>query len=112
MGLELDRLGIGTSRRLSEPAIMPDPSLNRTNEESLPMSQSSLTEEQVNQYVTDDYLVVPSVFDHEELQQVDQTISEMARQALESGRFEKVMELEPEQVSGHRVPRRIYNPFE
>ena len=112
MGLELDRLGIGTSRRLSESAIMLDPSPNQTNEESLPMSQSSLTEEQVSQYVTDGYLVVPSVFDDEELQQVDQTISEMARQALESGRFEKVMELEPEQVSGRRVPRRIYNPFE
>ncbi len=72
----------------------------------------SLTEDQVQHYKTEGYLVVPSVFTRTELDALDQTIRELTRDAIESGHLDKVMELEPEPLDGEQVPRRIYNPYE
>ena len=76
------------------------------------MTKYPLTEEQVQFYRTEGYLVVERVYNREDLQRVDQTIREMTRKALSGGDFSKILELEPEPVNGERVPRRIYNPFE
>lgn len=76
------------------------------------MSKLSLTDEQVEQYRTESYLVIPSVFDRTELDNVDQVIRDLTREAVNSGEPDKVMELEPDPIDGERVPRRIYNPFD
>ncbi len=76
------------------------------------MKTKSLTEEQMQGYRREGYLVVPSFFDPERLQQVDQTIREITRTAMASGDYSKVLEVEPKLVNGEHVPRRIYNPFE
>ena len=76
------------------------------------MSHYSLSEQQIQQYRTESHLVIPSVFGKEELGTIDQTIRDLTHQAIESGQPDKIMELEPQLVNGHNVPRRIYNPFE
>ena len=76
------------------------------------MAGHSLTDEQIDHYRTEGYLVLPRVFGAEDLKLVDQTIRELTDQALASGNYEKLMELEPEPIDGRRGPRRVYHPFE
>jgi len=76
------------------------------------MSEYSLSEQQINRYQTESHLVIPSVFSKDELGEIDQTIRNLTDQAIESGQADKIMELEPQQVNGQYVPRRIYNPFD
>jgi ectoine hydroxylase-related dioxygenase (phytanoyl-CoA dioxygenase family) len=77
------------------------------------MSQYPLTDEQIEHYRTEGYLVVPRVFGEEDLAKIDRTIAEMTAQALANpGEMSKVLELEPEPIDGRRVPRRIYNPYD
>ena len=71
-----------------------------------------LTSQQIEQYRTEGYVVVPSVFSSDDLPDVDRTIEQLTDEALASGVLEGVMELEPETVEGRPLPRRIYNPFE
>src|SRR5207244_769153 len=71
-----------------------------------------VTEEHVQFYKTEGYLVVERLYSREDLQRVDQTVRDMTRKALAGGDFSKILELEPEPVNGERVPRRIYSPFE
>lgn len=75
------------------------------------MPSVSLTNEQINAYQDQSYVVVPSVFATDELNEVDQAIRDLTRQAIASGQMETILELEPEPINGERVPRRIYNPF-
>lgn len=75
------------------------------------MPSGSLTDEQINAYQTQSHVVVPSVFATNELNEVDQAIRDLTRQAIASGQMETILELEPELINGERVPRRIYNPF-
>src|SRR5262245_25614694 len=70
------------------------------------------TEDQVEQYRNEGYLVVERLFDAEDLARVDATIGQMTDQALAGGDFSKVLELEPEAVDDQRVPRRIFSPYD
>ena len=76
------------------------------------MAKHSLTDEQIEQYRNDGYLVVERLFDANDLKRVDQTIREMTDAALKGGDFSKVLELEPEPIDGQRVPRRIFSPYD
>src|SRR5262249_49437503 len=72
----------------------------------------SLTDEQVDYYRNEGYVVVERLFDADTLAKVDATIRQMTDQALSGGDFSKVLELEPEPVEGQRVPRRIFSPYD
>jgi len=76
------------------------------------MSKNALTEQQVEQYQIDGYVVAPSLFSRDEMAKVDGVIREMTSAAIASGDYSKVMELEPESAGNEPTPRRIYNPFE
>lgn len=72
----------------------------------------TLTDQEIEHYNDQGYVVVPSVFSGTELSDLDETIRSLTREAIESGEIEKVMELEPDLIDGEPIPRRIYNPFE
>ena len=70
------------------------------------MEKHSLTDEQIEQYRNEGFLVVERLFDADDLVRVDRTIREMTDAALKGGEFSKVLELEPEPVDGqHGVSR-------
>lgn len=71
-----------------------------------------LTAEQVRHYREHGYVVVPRVFNADDLAAADATIREITDKAIASGRHEAVLELERQRVDGKAIPRRIYNPFE
>jgi len=72
----------------------------------------SLTDEQIEQYRNDGFIVVERLFDADDLARVDATIRQMTDQALFGGDYSKILELEPEPVDGKRVARRIFNPYD
>jgi phytanoyl-CoA hydroxylase len=72
----------------------------------------SCTEEQIEQYRYDGFLVVERLFDMDDLARVDETIRQMTEQALAGGDYSKILEMEPQPVDGRRVPRRIFNPYD
>jgi len=74
--------------------------------------EHSLSDEQIDQYRNEGFVVVERLFDADDLARVDATIRQMTEQALAGGDFSKVLELEPEPVDGKRVPRRIFNPYD
>ncbi len=76
------------------------------------MSKYSLTDEQIEQYRNEGFLVVERLFDADDLKRVDRTIRAMTDAALKGGDFSKVLELEPEPIDGQRVPRRIFSPYD
>jgi phytanoyl-CoA hydroxylase len=73
-----------------------------------------LSDEQVERYRTEGFVVIERLFGPEDLSRVDATIRQMTEQALGAGTgdFSKVLELEPEPVDGQRVPRRIFSPYD
>jgi len=71
-----------------------------------------LSDEQIDQYRNEGFVVVERLFNTDDLARVDATIRQMTEQALAGGDFGKVLELEPEPVDGKRVPRRIFNPYD
>jgi ectoine hydroxylase-related dioxygenase (phytanoyl-CoA dioxygenase family) len=71
----------------------------------------SLSEAEIQQYRTEGYVVVPRLFNSDELRRAGETIQEMTRNALAGGDHSKILELEPEKVDGEVVARRIYHPF-
>ena len=75
------------------------------------MSTSTLSEEQLEDYRREGYLVIERFLSEETLQQLDQTIREISERAIASGDWSGVLEVEPE-TGGGLVARRIYNPFE
>ena len=72
----------------------------------------SLTKTQIAHYRREGYVVVPSIFNSDEMRRVDQVIREFTQKSLASEDYTKVMELEPEPVDGEQVVRRIHNPFD
>ncbi|HTL30908.1 MAG TPA: phytanoyl-CoA dioxygenase family protein [Tepidisphaeraceae bacterium] len=76
------------------------------------MSTYSLTDEQIEQYRNEGFLVIERLFDASDLKRVDQTIRQMTDAALKGGDFSKILELEPEPIEGQRVPRRIFSPYD
>jgi ectoine hydroxylase-related dioxygenase (phytanoyl-CoA dioxygenase family) len=76
------------------------------------MPGKGLTEQQVDLYRKEGYLVLPSFLDDRVLHEIDTTIQQMAQQALGSEDQDNVLELEPELVNGQPVVRRLYNPYD
>ncbi|MEO6434230.1 MAG: phytanoyl-CoA dioxygenase family protein [Tepidisphaeraceae bacterium] len=77
------------------------------------MPKHSLTDEQIEQYHNEGFLVVERLFGTDDVARVDKTIRDMTEQALAGGGdYSKVLELEPEPVDGQRVPRRIFSPYD
>ena len=72
----------------------------------------SLTEEEIEQYRNEGFVVVERLFGPEDLSRVDATIRQLTEQALSSGDSSKILELETEPVDGQRVPRRIFSPYD
>jgi hypothetical protein len=66
--------------------------------------QHSLSDEQIDQYRNEGFVVVERLFNADDLARVDATVRQMTDQALAGGDFSKVLELEPEPVDGKRVP--------
>jgi phytanoyl-CoA hydroxylase len=71
-----------------------------------------LSDEQVQFYQREGFLVVERLYDSDALVQVSSAIRELTNMALGGGDYSNVLELEPELVDGQRVARRVYNPFE
>jgi phytanoyl-CoA hydroxylase len=69
-----------------------------------------LTDVEIGHYRKEGFVVVP-VFNRADLDRIDQCIDEISTQALASGNYDKVLEMEPA-AAGKPVVRRIYNPFE
>jgi ectoine hydroxylase-related dioxygenase (phytanoyl-CoA dioxygenase family) len=76
------------------------------------MPGHALTEQQVEHYNKEGYLVVNSILTASDLTEIDGTICEMTDRALNGNEMSQILELEPEPVDGKRVPRRIYNPYD
>ena len=71
-----------------------------------------LSDEQIEQYQIEGYVVVERLFNREDLEAVDNTVAELVDRAVGGEDMSKVLELEPEPLDGKRVPRRIFNPFD
>jgi ectoine hydroxylase-related dioxygenase (phytanoyl-CoA dioxygenase family) len=77
------------------------------------MTSFALTDGQREHFRTEGYVVVESVFDRRDLVKIDAAIAEMASAALQPGAdMSRVLELEPEQVDGRPVVRRLYDPYD
>ena len=75
-------------------------------------NEHSLSDEQVEQYRNEGFIVVERLFEASDLARVDATIRQLTDQALSGGDFSKILELEPEPVDGQRVPRRVFSPYD
>ena len=76
------------------------------------MTIHQLSEDHVNHFHTEGYVVVGSLFDEADLSAIDAAILELTERALEGDNAASILELESELVDGRSVPRRIYNPFD
>ena len=76
------------------------------------MSVTRLSDDQIESYRREGYLVLPGFFGADEMAEVDRAILEVSETALASDDWSDVLELEPELLDGHQVPRRIYEPFD
>ena len=76
------------------------------------MKSQGLTEEQIAQYRRDGYVVLPGLLDADVLKQVDRRIGRITEDAFAREDFSKILEVEPENVGGQMVVRRIYNPYD
>ena len=76
------------------------------------MKPYGLTDEQLTHYREEGFVVVPELFDRNDLRAAEDAIDDLTEQvSKDSANFAEVLELEPEPVGGKRIPRRIYNPF-
>ena len=76
------------------------------------MTDRALSDAQIEQYRTEGYLVVESLFDADDLARVDQAVQELTDQALADKDRDDILEWEPEPVDGNPVPRRFYSPYD
>ena len=76
------------------------------------MKRSELTEEQVEHYRCEGYVVLPAFFGSDVLAQLSRRIQQIGDDALAGGDYDKILEVEPETVAGQTVVRRIYNPYD
>src|SRR6185503_12478666 len=72
----------------------------------------SFSDEQMEHYRNEGFVVVERLFDADDLARVDATVRQMTDQALSGGDYSKILELEPEPIARQRVPRRIFNPYD
>jgi ectoine hydroxylase-related dioxygenase (phytanoyl-CoA dioxygenase family) len=76
------------------------------------MGNAKLSDQQIDSYRRDGYLVLPGFFSSEDVARAHQAIDDVTERALAGEDYSKVLELEPESGAGERVPRRIYEPFD
>ncbi len=75
------------------------------------VTAAALNDEDVARYEREGFLVCPSLFGADDLRLVREDIERITREALASGEYADVLEIEPEAVDGKVMARRIYNPF-
>ena len=76
------------------------------------MATTGLTDKQLEQYRRDGVLVASKFFGREILARIDHRIRQINDDALASGDYSSILEVEPDTVAGQVVPRRIYNPYD
>ena len=73
----------------------------------------ALSTAEIDQYRTEGYVVVESLFTEQDLAPLEAAMRELTARALESPEaMSKILELEPESSDGRPVPRRIFNPYD
>lgn len=76
------------------------------------MKPYGLNDQQLTQYREEGFVVIPGLFDRNDLRAAEDAIDDLTQRAVnDPANHSKVLELEPQPVDGKRVPRRIYNPF-
>ena len=75
------------------------------------MVNSPLSPDQIEEYRRDGVTLLPSLLDASTLGRLHETIDSIVAGAVESGDT-SILELEPEEVDGKAVARRIYDPCE
>jgi len=76
------------------------------------MKPYGLTDELLKHYREEGFVVVPELFDREDLRAAEDAIDDLTERAVnDPANLGEVLELEPKPVGGKRIPRRIYNPF-
>jgi ectoine hydroxylase-related dioxygenase (phytanoyl-CoA dioxygenase family) len=76
------------------------------------MSIHQLSDDQINQYRSEGYVVAPSLIDTEMLQDAYDAIEALTLKALAMDDPRSLLEFEPVPVDGKPTPRRIYMPFQ
>lgn len=76
------------------------------------MPATGLSEEQVQHYRTEGYLVLDGFFSRERIERIDRTVRQITDNAVTSGDYSKILELEPTSADSKPVARRIFNPFD
>jgi len=76
------------------------------------MKTTGLTDNQVQQYRRDGYMVLPGLLDAIALEKIDQRIDKITEDAFGSDDYSQILEVEPETAGGEVVVRRIYNPYD
>lgn len=76
------------------------------------MPQAKLTEPQIEHFQREGYVVLERFFGTKTLADLEQTIQKVTQKALAMDDHRKILELEPQPLDGHTVPRRIFDPFE
>jgi len=84
----------------------------KRSEEASSGGSQCLTGSQIEQYRTEGYVVVESLFSRDDLASIDAAIAELTEAAWRGTDSSKVLELEPELVDGRPVARRLYDPFD
>ncbi len=76
------------------------------------MQTTGLTEDQIEQYHRDGYLVLQKFFGAEVLRKIDRRIQQITSDALATDDYSSILEVEPETTTSEAVPRRIFNPYD
>ncbi len=76
------------------------------------MPAHPLTAEQIAHYRREGYVVAPALLGPADLAAIDATIQTLVDRAAQGENMSQVLELEPQQIDGRSVPRRIYNPYD
>lgn len=70
------------------------------------------SQDQIKSYREQGFVLMPSLFDSDDIERVDQAIDEVVRQAFAAGNYEAVLELEPRSTKEKPVLRRLKSPFD
>jgi hypothetical protein len=74
-------------------------------------NSTGLTGEHVKHDREEGFVVVPELFDREDLRATEEAITDLTERAVsDPANLAEVLELEPEPAGGTRIPLRIHNP--
>lgn len=75
------------------------------------INKKLFSKKQVQQYRSEGYLIAESLIDALSLKQIKDAILEVTDKALCSKDHSQILEFEPNEFEGKRIPRRIYSPY-